>query len=124
MTIALAETVQLLNSTGLDQLIGTVMSNPKVATAVLIQIVLGFGLGYIMAKAFKYIVGFIIILFAGAVLNVWSLGSSLQGLYTNTTLIKEYSKYAMSFLKLLGILMVGPVTLGFFLGLIVGWLKK
>jgi hypothetical protein len=124
MTIVIAESTQLLNSTGLNQLIGSVMSNPKVAAAVIIQIILGFGLGYIMAKAFKYIIGFIIILFAGAVLNVWSIGSSLQGIYTNTTLIKEYSKYAMSFLKLLGILMVGPVTLGFFLGLIVGWLRK
>ncbi len=113
-----------LNATGISSLLGSALSNPKVAVAVIIQVALGFALGYIMAKAFKYIIAFIIVLVAGVILNVWSLGGSLEGIYMNTTLVKEYSKYMIGFLKLLGVLLVGPVTLGFFLGLIVGWLKR
>ncbi len=126
MLIALAETLNetLPASIDVGSLVNLVTSNPKIAASMILQIIMGFALGYIMAKAFKYIIGFIVILIAGSVLNVWSLGSSSGEVLGNFTGLKEYGQYLVGFLKMLSILLVGPITLGFFLGLIVGWLKK
>jgi len=98
-------------------------SNPKILISIGIQVILGMLLGYILAKAFKYIIAFILVLIAGIVLNVWSISGS-GDFFERLTGSKEYLQYFVQFAKLLGVLLVGPVLAGFVIGLIIGWLHK
>ncbi len=120
-----------LNSTGnvttavLSDFIHAALSNPHVAIAIIIEIIMGIALGYVMAKMAKYIIAFIVILIIGAVLNVWSLGGSIQDFLTKLGITAlEFKKIILGFLGTLGLLMVGPVTLGFLIGIIIGLMKK
>ena len=112
-------------NTTLSTLLTQALSNPSVAISVLIQFILGLALGYVAAKAAKYIAAFILILVVGAALNVWSLG-----LTTDQVLAKlgeEFFKLKealMPLLQTLGILTVGPVSIGFFIGLAIALIKK
>jgi uncharacterized membrane protein (Fun14 family) len=106
-------------------LIDLITSNPKVATAIGIQIVLGIALGYVMVKVLKYIIAFIGVLVVGAVLNVWSLGGSIEDFIANFGKQAEEAKdLIINLIKILGILSVGPLTLGFVLGILIGILKS
>lgn len=120
-----------LNSTGnvttavLSDFIHAALSNPQVAIAIVIEIIMGIALGYVMAKMAKYIVAFIVILIIGAVLNVWSLGGSIQDFLTKLGMTAvEFKNVILGFLGTLGLLMVGPVTLGFLIGIVIGLMKK
>ena len=78
-----------------------------------------------MAKMAKYIFAFIALLVIGAVLNVWSLGGSVEDFLAKLgTSAGKLKDVVLGFINTLGLLMVGPVTLGFFIGLILGILKK
>ncbi len=101
------------------------LSNPRVAIAIAVEVVLGAALGYIMAKMAKYIFAFIALLVIGAVLNVWSLGGSVEDFLMKLGFTAGQLKdVVLGFINTLGLLMVGPVTLGFFIGLVLGMLKK
>ncbi len=120
-----------LNSTGnvttavLSDFIHAALSNPQVAVAIIIEIIMGIALGYVMAKMAKYIIAFIVILIIGAVLNVWSLGGSIQDFLTKLGVTAlEFKKIILGFMGTLGLLMVGPVTLGFLIGIVIGLMKK
>ena len=120
-----------LNSTGnvttavLSDFIHATLSNPQVAVAIIIEIIMGIALGYVMAKMAKYIIAFIVILIIGAVLNVWSLGGSIQDFLTKLGVTAlEFKKIILGFMGTLGLLMVGPVTLGFLIGIVIGLMKK
>ncbi len=103
----------------------TALSNPRVAVAIVVEVALGAALGYIMAKMAKYIFAFIALLVIGAVLNVWSLGGSVEDFLSKLgTSASKLKDIVLGFINTLGLLMVGPVTLGFFIGLILGILKK
>lgn len=106
-------------------LIDLAMSNPKVAVAIGVQVFMGLLLGYIMAKVFKYIIAFIVVLIVGSVLNVWSIGQSTEDIIgrIGPELLK-YKDVVLQLVSAMGVLLVGPVTIGFFLGLVIGWLKK
>ncbi|NPA99041.1 MAG: hypothetical protein GXO43_06640 [Crenarchaeota archaeon] len=120
-----------VNNTGnvtsamLSDFIHAALTNPQVAIAIIIEIIMGIALGYIMAKMAKYIIAFIAILIIGAVLNVWSLGGSIQGFLTKLGITAmEFKNIILGFLGTLGLLMVGPVTLGFLIGIVIGLMKK
>ena len=120
-----------VNNTGnvtsamLSDFIHAALTNPQVAIAIIIEIIMGIALGYIMAKMAKYIIAFIAILIIGAVLNVWSLGGSIQGFLEKLGITAmEFKNIILGFLGTLGLLMVGPVTLGFLIGIIIGLMKK
>lgn len=110
-------------TTGNFSTINFLSSNPKILISIGIQVILGMLLGYILAKAFKYIIAFILVLIAGIVLNVWSISGS-GDFFERLTGSKEYLQYFVQFAKLLGVLLVGPVLAGFVIGLIIGWLHK
>ncbi len=103
----------------------TALTNEKVLIAVTIQFLLGLGLGYYSAKVIKYLLALIGIVILGAVLSVWSLGGSIDDF-----LLKIGSQaHALlpmieGFMATLGILTVGPVTVGFLLGLLIAISKK
>lgn len=103
----------------LTDMLEDVIKNPRALIVIAIQFVMGLGLGYYASKALKYILALIVILVLGAVLSVWSLGSSPESLFVELyTYFKELMPYVFTFLQLLGIMTVGPVMLGFIIGVL------
>jgi len=108
----------------LSQLFDMMMSDPKVAISVIIQILMGVGLGYYMAKVIKYFIAFIAVIILGVILNIWSLGGSLEDVLAKLGgQALQLKDVAINFFSMLGLLTVGPVTLGFVIGLIIAWRK-
>lgn len=101
------------------------LQNPTVLAVLAIQFLLGVGLGYIAVKALKYVIAFIVILVLGVILNVWSLGFSIESL---TSELGEHAAQAKDLLfsmaGTLGLLTVGPVAVGFLVGVLISWLRK
>jgi hypothetical protein len=99
----------------------TLFSQPRTLAVVLIQFLLGLGLGYVSVKALKYVLAFIAILVLGAFLSIWSLRATpsevLQSLSSAALLVKD-------FVIALGLMSIGPVSMGFIVGAIIGLLKK
>ncbi|MEB2836685.1 MAG: hypothetical protein GSR80_000635 [Desulfurococcales archaeon] len=88
--------------------------------------ILGIALGYVSVKALKYILSFIGILVLGAFLNVWSLGTgsveqALQQYYQQFEQVKPVLKQMAA---TLGLLTVGPVSIGYIIGIIIGFSRK
>ncbi|MEM2163910.1 MAG: hypothetical protein QXR62_05765 [Candidatus Bathyarchaeia archaeon] len=96
------------------------LQNPIAYIILLIEFILGFCLGYLSIKVLKYILALIAVLVVGVFLNVWSLGLSLDRI---VGMLGEYSVRAKDLLMglagTLGLLTLGPVTLGFLIGVIV-----
>lgn len=97
------------------------LSDARVLVSILVQFLLGLGLGYVSVKALKYIIAFIAILVLGSFLSVWSLGASVDSALRN---LGELVGVAKNLLLLLGIMSVGPVSIGFILGALIALLRK
>ncbi len=96
-----------------------VIRNPRMLIVMGIQFMMGLGLGYYASKALKYILALIAILVLGTVLSVWSIGSSPESFLTELYInFRELIPYILTFLQLLGIMTIGPVTLGFIVGVL------
>ncbi len=109
----------------LPSFISEALSNPKVLIAVLIQFLLGLGLGYFSAKVVKYILALVGILILGSILSVWSLGGSIEDYLSRFgSEAAGLWPVVQGFLQTLGILTIGPVTAGFILGVILAFMKK
>lgn len=98
-----------------------VLSDSKVLVAVVIQFLLGLGLGYVSVKAIKYVLAFIALLVLGSFLSVWSLGGSIETTLKN---LSELAGLVKNFLFVLGLMTVGPVSVGFLLGALIALLRK
>ncbi|MEM0314001.1 MAG: hypothetical protein QW056_02625 [Candidatus Bathyarchaeia archaeon] len=101
------------------------MQNPTVLAVLVIQFLLGFALGYITVKVIKYIIAFIAILVIGVILNVWSLSFSLEDLAPK---LGEYGAQAkeaiLNLMSMLGLLIAGPIIVGFMVGALIAWLRR
>lgn len=101
--------------------LSTVFLQPQVLAVVAIQFLLGLALGFVSVKALKYILAFIAILVLGTFLSVWSLGlTPTQALQTLGNAIQA----AKGFAVILGLMNIGPVSIGFIVGAIIGLMKK
>ena len=118
--------VEASNGTSsLPPFIEEALSNPKVLIAIVIQFLLGLGLGYLSIKIIKYMLALIGIVILGAVLSVWSLGGSINDfLFKMGIESQKLMPVMMGVITTLGILTVGPVAVGFFIGLIIAAVKK
>jgi len=106
-------------------IISMLFTNPKIALTVMIQIALGFALGYFSVKIIKYILALIGIIVLGSVMSVWSIGGSIESFLAKlggTAL--QLKPVIMNLLTTLGVLTIGPVTIGFILGLIIGFIRR
>jgi len=113
------------SSVNLNNIIGQSVTNGKVLVAVIIQFILGLALGYYSAKVIKYMLALIGILVLGAVLSVWSLGGSVDEFVARLGYQAQAAiPMIKGFLATLGILTVGPVTIGFLIGLLLAITKK
>lgn len=113
-----------VNATQIDFL-GKVLSNPRTYIVVIVQFLLGLALGYFSLKALKYIVALILVVVLGMVLSVWSIGGDIYDLLANiygssSQLIHVVESLAST----LGLLALGPTTVGFIIGAILAWIKS
>ena len=99
----------------------TILADPKVAAAVIIQFLMGLGLGYFAVKVLKYVVAFIAILVLGSFLSVWSLGGSVE---SSLQMLGEVASTVKGLLTVLGVMTVGPVSVGFIVGALISLLRK
>lgn len=112
-------------SSEIPEFLSVALSNPKVLVVILIQFLLGLGLGYFSVKVVKYVLALIGILVLGLVLSVWSLGGSLEEFITNLgAQVQIILPLIKNVLTTLGLMTVGPVTIGFIIGVIAGLIKK
>lgn len=101
--------------------IGAVLSNYQSYIVIFIQFLVGLALGYVSVKALKYILAFIAILALGTLLSVWSLGTTPSDVLKTVGLTVEGLK---SLAILLGLMTIGPVSVGFIIGALIALLRK
>ncbi|MDK6028594.1 hypothetical protein QPL79_04400 [Ignisphaera sp. 4213-co] len=101
--------------------IDVILSNYQSYLVMLVQFLLGLALGYVSVKALKYILAFIAILALGTLLSVWSLGATPSDVLKTVGLTIESLK---SLAILLGLMTIGPVSIGFIIGALMALLKK
>lgn len=122
LPIALAQTNA---STNEESFFITALQNPKVLITMLIQLALGFGLGYFGVKVIKYILAFTAVLIIGAILSVWSLGEPIDAFLSKIApQSKQLLESIYDFLKFLGVMTIGPIAIGFVLGALVATIRK
>ncbi len=105
----------------INEMLASALSDPQTAIVIAIQFFLGLALGYISIKAIKYILAFIAILILGTFLSVWSLGTSTAEVFRTISNVIEVAK---SFAIMLGLLTIGPISIGFIIGAVVALIKK
>jgi len=96
------------------------LSNPTTLVIFLIQLSLGFGLGYFTMKALKYIIAIVCILTLGVLLNIWQFGG-FEGFLQKLGLTMDFAQFTAmlrSMASLLGILTILPIGIGFLIGVI------
>ncbi len=119
-------TTSTTNTTvNLNQLVNEAFSNPQTGAVILIEFLLGVGLGYTAVKALKYILAFIGILLLGSALSVWSLGSNSKDIASKLGIeVKQLLPLIKSTFTMLGAMVVGPASIGVIVGIIIGAIKK
>ncbi|MEM4017096.1 MAG: hypothetical protein QW604_04725 [Fervidicoccaceae archaeon] len=119
----------IVSAQGTDMAIGdalsVILSNNKILVATLLQFLMGLGLGYYFAKAVKYLIALILVIIAGALLNIWSFGGSIDNILTKyISNIAQYRDEVLTLLKIFGAMLVGPILIGFIIGVIIGLTRK
>jgi uncharacterized membrane protein (Fun14 family) len=108
-----------------ENLVSTAITNPYVAAAMAIQFLLGLGLGYVIAKAAKYVLAFIGLLVLGAALNVWSLNLTVEDLVRILgEKGAEIKDTIMWLVQVIGLMTLGPASLGFILGVVIALFRR
>ncbi|NOZ89548.1 MAG: hypothetical protein GXO15_06455 [Crenarchaeota archaeon] len=110
---------------GFAELLADVASNPTAAMALLVQFLLGFAAGYYMAKIARYIVALVAVFILGALIGAWGVSGTVDDALRRLGRAVAESKDAiMSILQVFGFVLVGPTALGFFVGLLVGVVRR
>ncbi len=121
--IDILSTITITNAS-LSQMFINALHNPYELATILIEFVLGLGLGYVSVKILKYIIAFIIIVIIGVILNAWSFGGSLSNtLSTLQTEAVNLEPVVRNLMLTLGLFTVGPILLGFIIGILIGLYK-
>lgn len=105
----------------LSDVLHILASNPQGYLVMAVQFLLGLALGYVAVKALKYIVALFAILALGSFLSVWSLGGSPQEALRNLGMTWELLK---SVATLIGLMTLGPVAVGFIVGVVVALIRR
>lgn len=105
--------------------IAIILRNNRILVATLIQFLMGLGLGYYFAKAVKYLIALILVIIAGALLNIWSFGGSMDNIFIQyVSGLAQYKDEVITLLKIFGAMLVGPILIGFIIGIIIGLTRK
>ncbi len=118
--------VALVSAQGssLSDIFSELISNPIVMIVFLLQIGIGFGLGYFTMKALKYILAIFALLVAGVLLNIWQFGTLANFFERSGIDWTQLLSMIQSVFSALGILSVLPLGLGFCLGIVAGAIRK
>jgi len=109
-----------MSEAGLIEAIEVLFSS-KPLLVLILQFILGVGLGYVSVKAFKYVIAFIVLLLLGALLSLWSISEQAYALMSE---LGDLARRLMGLLVALGILTVGPLSVGFLIGALLALVKK
>lgn len=114
-----------ITNASLTQMFVNAFHNPYQLITLLIEFILGLGLGYVSVKVLKYIIAFIIIVLIGIILNVWSFGGSLS----KTISVLQSEAVALepvvrNLMIALGLFAIGPILLGFIIGILIGIARR
>ncbi len=109
-----------MSEVGLVEAIEVLFSS-KPLLVLILQFILGVGLGYVSVKAFKYVIAFIILLLLGALLSLWSISEQAHALMSE---LGDLARRLIGLLVALGILTVGPLSVGFLIGALLALVKK
>lgn len=110
-------------------LVAALFTNPGSLLTFVIELALGFGLGYFSIKVLKYILALVAIFAIGVILNVWQspqIENTLKNLgYTGLSSIwtNEVYPLLLSIMYTIGLTTVLPITIGFVLGLVIAFIK-
>ncbi|MCY0867758.1 MAG: hypothetical protein OWQ48_00790 [Desulfurococcus sp.] len=121
---AVSVNAQSNETTTAQDVMNKILSNPKSYMVILVQFLLGLALGYFSLKVIKYIIALILIVVLGIALSIWSIGGDI---YDFLTKIAGYSSEIADIIwrvaVALGLLTLGPITVGFIAGAILAWIK-
>lgn len=104
-----------------SEIVSTLLTQTQSLIVIAIQFFLGLALGYISVKVLKYIIAFIAILALGTFLSFWSLGITPADVMEKLKLSIEAIK---GLALVLGLMTIGPVSLGFLVGIVIGLMKR
>ncbi|HDI02141.1 MAG TPA: hypothetical protein ENF93_00695 [Ignisphaera sp.] len=125
ITLAIANTTTPIPTINLPSLIGSLLANPGAYITMLIEFLLGLGLGYVAMRALKYMLATVGIIFLGIVLGVWSLGNSIYDAIKYLEMLAlNLWEIAYTLFAMLGLLVIGPVTIGFIVGALIAHMRK
>ena len=114
-------------SVDIVSLLSSLFTVPSSLITFVIELALGFGVGYFSVKVFKYMIALIGIFIIGIFLNVWQssqLSSSIQEQLTKLGLNWGHVyPLLMSIIYRLGLTTVLPITLGLVIGLVIAATK-
>lgn len=105
----------------IGEILTGILSDPRSAIVVLVQFFLGVALGYISVKALKYILAFIAILILGSLLSIWTLETSTAEVLK---VIRDVIGVVRNLAVVLGLLAIGPISIGFIVGVVAALLRK
>ncbi|KSW11352.1 hypothetical protein CF15_00320 [Pyrodictium occultum] len=112
------------NVSSLTSLIAAASTNPQLLVAVVLQLLLGFAAGYYMAKIAKYIIALIGVFLLGTLIGVWGASGSVNDLASRIEGLAKFKDLILNAVKMLGFIAVGPTSIGFIIGIIVGVTRK
>lgn len=103
------------------EILSTLLSTPATAFVFVIQVLLGMALGYLAVKALKYLLAMLGIIVLGSLLSLWSLEQlSKEALSKIGVTLELLKSIGTTFMAIL----VGPIALGFVIGIIVALVSK
>jgi uncharacterized membrane protein (Fun14 family) len=122
LAYAVAEVASNITITDLPEMIST---NPKMAIAILVQVLLGLAAGYYTAKIAKYVVALVGVLVLGALIGAWGAAGSVEDMLERvSSQLAAFKDAVVGVMGLLGFLLVGPTAIGFVLGIVIGLLRR
>lgn len=105
------------------QYISQYFSTPQAIIVTVIEFLLGFGVGYFLAKGLKYILAFFALLIVGDLLNIWSVSAFSAKSLSIATLQQELAPLS-AFLSIIQPIFTNIIILiGFIIGAAVALLR-
>ncbi len=112
----------------LKSILDAAQGDPLILAALVVNFLVGVGLGYLSIKIAKYMVAAVGLIAASLAFNVWVYGRSPEELTPLSRLageaLEEVKLLLVEAAKVLGLMTLSPLTIGFVMGLVVGAVKK
>jgi uncharacterized membrane protein (Fun14 family) len=98
--------------------------NPMLLVIMAVQFIMGLIAGYLTAKIAKYVIALIGTFLVGALLGIWGTASSVNEAVKRIEALAQLKDVAYKLAQVFGFMALGPTTIGFIIGLIIGVVRK